>query len=185
MGSPNSTVNTPQTEQTYFTSSIVSGFGTRPNASGWAGNGSAGSFIGKGMYDVDAFEAATEPAFPDNRILSHDLIESNFARCALATDIELFDEFPARYHAYARRVHRWIRGDWQLLPWLFPTTPANPSFSPPGRRRNVLGIVERWKIFDNLRRSLVGPSVVVMAMLGWTVLPGSPWLWTFLALAVA
>jgi cyclic beta-1,2-glucan synthetase len=145
----------------------------------------AGSFIGKGMYDVDAFEAATEPAFPDNRILSHDLIESNFARCALATDIELFDEFPARYHAYARREQRWIRGDWQILPWLFPTTPANPSFNPHGRRRNVLGIVERWKIFDNLRRSLVGPSIVVMTMVGWTVLPGSPWLWTSIALLVA
>lgn len=146
----------------------------------------AGSFIGKGMYDVDAFEATTEPAFPDNRILSHDLIESNFARCALATDIELFDEFPARYHSYARREQRWIRGDWQLLPWLSPTTPANPSFYSTGRRRNVFGIVERWKIFDNLRRSLVGPGIVVMATLGWmAVLPGSPWLWTLIALAVA
>jgi cyclic beta-1,2-glucan synthetase len=144
-----------------------------------------GSFIGKGIYEVDAFEAATEPAFPENRILSHDLIESNFARCALATDIELFDEFPARYHAYARRENRWIRGDWQLLPWLWPTTPANSSFSSSGRRPNLLGIVERWKILDNLRRSLVGLGVVVMVTLGWTTLPGSPWLWTAFAFVVA
>ena len=75
-------------------------------------------FTGKGIYDVDAFEAATGPAFPDNHILSHDLIEGNFARCGLVSDIELFDDFPARYHAYARREHRWVRGDWQLLPWL-------------------------------------------------------------------
>ena len=77
-----------------------------------------GSFTGKGIYDVDAFEAATGQAFPENHILSHDLIEGNFARCGLLSDTELFDDFPARYHAYARREHRWVRGDWQLLPWL-------------------------------------------------------------------
>ena len=80
----------------------------------------AGSFTGKGIYDVDAFEAATGQTFPENQILSHDLIEGNYARCGLVTDIELFDDFPARYHAYARREHRWVRGDWQLLPWLGP-----------------------------------------------------------------
>src|SRR5436309_4244023 len=84
----------------------------------------AGSFTGKGIYDLDAFEAATGRVFPDNHILSHDLIEGNFARCGLVTDIELFDDFPSRYHAYARREHRWIRGDWQLLPWLGRTVPS-------------------------------------------------------------
>jgi cyclic beta-1,2-glucan synthetase len=83
-----------------------------------------GSFTGKGIYEVDAFEAAVGRTFPDNRILSHDLIEGNYARCGLVTDIELLDEFPARYHAYARREHRWVRGDWQLLPWLFRYPPA-------------------------------------------------------------
>jgi len=145
----------------------------------------SGSFVGKGMYDVDAFEAVTGPAFPDNAILSHDLIESNFARCGLATDIELLDDFPPRYHAYARREHRWVRGDWQLLPWLGPTTPAAGPGGRPTRRRNVLGLAERWKVFDNLRRSLVAPAVVLMLLLGWTVLPGSPWLWTTLAAMVA
>ncbi|MBX7106588.1 MAG: hypothetical protein K1X57_21105 [Gemmataceae bacterium] len=143
-----------------------------------------GSFIGKGIYDVDAFEAVTGPAFPENRILSHDLIESNYARCALATDMELLDEFPARYHAYARRDHRWIRGDWQLLPWLMPRVPCNVR-GQEGRRPNTLDMVERWKVLDNLRRSLVGVSVVLMVALGWTVLPGSPWLWTVLAIMVA
>ena len=77
-----------------------------------------GTFTGKGVYDVAAFEAAVGPAFPPNHILSHDLIEANFARCAFVSDIELIDDLPARYNAFARREHRWVRGDWQLLPWL-------------------------------------------------------------------
>ena len=111
-----------------------------------------GTFTGKGIYDVDAFEAATGEAFPENHILSHDLIEGNFARCGLVTDTELFDDFPARYHAYARREHRWVRGDWQLLPWLGRWVPTAE-----GRRRNPLPLLERWKLLDNLRRSLVPP----------------------------
>ncbi len=139
-----------------------------------------GTFTGKGIYDVDAFEAAVGHTFPENRILSHDLIEGNYARCGLVTDIELLDEFPARYHAYARREHRWVRGDWQILPWLLPTVPA-----PDGARRpNPLPALERWKIFDNLRRSLVPPALMVLFALGWTALPGSPWLWTALGLLV-
>jgi cyclic beta-1,2-glucan synthetase len=160
-----------------------------------------GSFTGKGIYDVDAFEAATGRTFPENRILSHDLIEGNYARCGLATDIELFDDFPARYHAYARRDHRWVRGDWQLLPWLGRTVPKGgearkfsqdrpEGSSPveaaptPPTAANPLPLVERWKLFDNLRRSLVPPALVALLALGWTVLPGSPWLWTAAALAV-
>src|SRR6185369_812527 len=126
--------------------------------------------------DVDAFESATGCTFPDNHILSHDLIESTFARCGLVTDIEVFDDFPARYHAYARREHRWVRGDWQILPWLLPHPPSPPlrgrgaggegeeatpspqPLSPEGRgasarRPNALPALERWKVFDNLRRS--------------------------------
>jgi cyclic beta-1,2-glucan synthetase len=139
-----------------------------------------GSFTGKGIYDVDAFEATVGHTFPDNQILSHDLIEGNYARCGLVTDIELLDDFPARYHAYARREHRWARGDWQILPWLFRRVPAAPN----GQRPNPLPILERWKILDNLRRSLVPPALVVLLLLGWTVLPGSPWFWTAFALAV-
>ncbi len=139
----------------------------------------SGSFTGKGIYDVDAFEAATGHTFPENRILSHDLIEGNYARCGLVTDIELFDDFPPRYHAYARREHRWVRGDWQLLPWLAPRVPT-----PAGPRANPLPTLERWKVADNLRRSLVPPATLTLLALGWTVLPGSPWTWTAAALAV-
>ncbi len=136
-----------------------------------------GSFTGKGIYDVDAFEAATGETFPENRILSHDLIEGNYARCGLLSDTEVFDDFPARYHAYARREHRWVRGDWQLLPWLGARVPA-----PGGTRINPLPMLERWKLFDNLRRSLVPPAQVLLLVLGWTILPGSPWFWTGVAI---
>ena len=136
-----------------------------------------GTFTGKGLYDVDAFEATAGRAFPDNHVLSHDLIESNYARCALATDVEVFDEFPAKYHAYAKREHRWVRGDWQLLPWLGPTVPT-----PDGRARNPLPPLERWKVIDNMRRSLVPPAMVALLVLGWVALPGPAWAWTALAL---
>jgi len=139
-----------------------------------------GSFTGKGVYDVDAFEAATGHTFPENRILSHDLIEGNYARCGLLSDTELFDDFPARYHAFARREHRWVRGDWQLLPWLRGSVPTPDG----GRRRNPLPAVERWKVYDNLRRSLVPPALVALLALGWTALPGPPWFWTAVAVAV-
>src|SRR4029077_2076348 len=107
----------------------------------------SGTFTGTGLYDVDAFVATAGRAFPDNHVLSHDLIESTFARCGLVTDIEVFDDFPAKYHAYARREHRWIRGAWQLLPWLGRTVPTQE-----GRRPNVLTAIGCWKVFDNLRR---------------------------------
>ena len=106
-------------------------------------------------------------------------MEGNYARCGLLSDTELFDDFPARYHAFARREHRWVRGDWQLLPWLSRTVPTDH-----GRVRNPLPLLERWKLADNLRRSLVPPALVVLLVLGWTALPGSPWIWTALALAV-
>ncbi len=150
----------------------------------------AGTFTGKGIYDVDAFEAATGKAFPVNHILSHDLIEADFARCGLATDIELFDDFPARYHAYARREHRWVRGDWQLLPWLGAQVPVSSGPgtgdipAPPGRAPNPLPVLERWKVLDNLRRSLLPPALIVWLVLGWTALPFPAWLTTSVAVIV-
>src|SRR5439155_12475919 len=101
-----------------------------------------------------------------------------YARCALASDLELFDEFPARYHAFAQREHRWIRGDWQLLPWLGRTVPA-----PQGRLPNVLPALERWKIIDNLRRSLLAPAALALLVLAWLALPGPAWAWTLFAVA--
>jgi cyclic beta-1,2-glucan synthetase len=139
-----------------------------------------GSFTGKGIYDVDAFDAAAGHTFPENRILSHDLIEGNYARCGLVTDIELLDSFPGQYSAYALREHRWARGDWQIFPWLFRRVPAPDGTA----RANTLPAVERWKIFDNLRRSLLPPALFVLLVLGWSVLPGPFWFWTGLALVV-
>ncbi|HEV3238226.1 MAG TPA: glucoamylase family protein, partial [Gemmataceae bacterium] len=146
----------------------------------------AGSFTGKGLYDVDAFEGSVGNRFPDNHILSHDLIESNFARCGLVTDIEIMDDFPPRYHTYMRREHRWARGDWQLLPWLFLKVPApdRRSSVKANSEPNTLGLLERWKTLDNMRRTLVPPALLVMLLLGWTVLPGSGWLWSGFGLFV-
>ena len=137
-----------------------------------------GSFTGKGIYDIDAFEQATAARFPENRLLSHDLIEGNYARVGLATDISLYDEYPSRYLTFTRRKHRWIRGDWQLLQWLTSQVPG-----PQGLERNRLSSVSRWKIFDNLRRSVVEISQLLFLLAGWTVLPGSPLRWTLLGLA--
>ena len=140
-----------------------------------------GSFAGKGIYDVAAFERATRGRFPDNALLSHDLIEGGFARAGLVTDIKVYDDFPSRYLTWTERKHRWIRGDWQLLRWMMPRVPG-----PGGARRNPLSLLSRWKIFDNLRRSVLELSQVALLVAGWTVLPGSPLRWTaLLVLAVA
>ncbi len=133
-----------------------------------------GSFTGKGLYDVDAFETALEGRIPDNCILSHDLFEGLHARCALVTDVELFDDSPAQYDSYARRGYRWVRGDWQIARWLFARVPGHE-----GRTlRNPLPLISRWKIFDNMRRSLVAPSVLLWLAAAWAFLPGSPAWWT-------
>ena len=112
-----------------------------------------GIFTGKGLYDVDAFTAALEGSVPENALLSHDLFEGLHARVALVSDVELVDEYPSSVLSHARRQHRWIRGDWQILFWLFPFVPSQR-----GLKRNTLPIIGRWKILDNLRRSLVSPD---------------------------
>jgi cyclic beta-1,2-glucan synthetase len=137
------------------------------------------SYTGKGIYDVDAFAAATRDAFPPNHILSHDLIEGCHARVGAVTDVELFDEYPTRVDVDSRRQHRWTRGDWQLLPWLFPSVPALH-----GRRRNPLTAVSRWKVFDNLRRSLVPASLITLCLVGWYALPFIAWLTTLSIITV-
>jgi cyclic beta-1,2-glucan synthetase len=137
-----------------------------------------GSFTGKGIYDVDAFEQATRGRFPENTLLSHDLIEGSYARAGLATDITVYDDYPTRYLTYSRRKHRWIRGDWQLLGWLTSRVPG-----PAGPERNRLSLLSRWKILDNLRRSIVEIAQLLFLVAGWTILPGSPIKWTLLGLA--
>lgn len=137
-----------------------------------------GSFIGKGLYDVDAFQAALESRVPDNSLLSHDLFEGLYARAALVSDIELLDDHPAHYDTYAKRQHRWTRGDWQIARWLLPRVPNNKGESV----RNTLPLISRWKIFDNLRRSLVAPALLLWLIGAWTFLPGSPVWWMLFAL---
>ena len=137
-----------------------------------------GIFTGKGLYDVDAFIAALEGRVPENALLSHDLFEGLYARTALVTDIEVVDDYPASVLVHARRQHRWVRGDWQILWWLFPVVPTRS-----GLRRNRLPLISRWKILDNLRRSLMAPATVALLLLAWTILPGSPGLWTAAVLA--
>lgn len=141
-----------------------------------------GSFTGKGLYDVDAFMTALEGRVPQNSLLSHDLFEGLYARCGLVTDVELFDDFPARYDSYARRLHRWIRGDWQIARWLFPFVMNSSGHSV----RNHLPIISRWKILDNLRRSLIAPSLLLWLIAVWTVVPGSlVWWMSFVAIVLA
>jgi cyclic beta-1,2-glucan synthetase len=137
-----------------------------------------GIFTGKGLYDVDAFIAALEDRVPENALLSHDLFEGLYARTALVTDVELVDDYPSSVLAHARRQHRWVRGDWQILWWLLPFVPSRA-----GLQRNRLPLLARWKILDNLRRSLLPPATLTLLLLGWTVLPGSPAAWTFASLA--
>ncbi|CAN5514526.1 glucoamylase family protein [soil metagenome] len=139
-----------------------------------------GSYVGKGIYDVDAFDAALADRVPENALLSHDLFEGFYARAGLCTDSHLVDDYPADYLAFAARQHRWVRGDWQIVRWLWPTVP-NASRQPV---RNTLGAIARWKILDNLRRSLLAPSLMALLVLGWTMLPGSAVLWTGLTVLV-
>ncbi|HSK10873.1 MAG TPA: glucoamylase family protein, partial [Vicinamibacterales bacterium] len=138
-----------------------------------------GIFTGKGLYDVDAFTAALEDTVPENALLSHDLFEGLHARVALVSDIEVVDEYPSTVLSHARRQNRWIRGDWQILLWLFPWVPSRR-----GLKRNRLPLIGRWKILDNLRRSLVAPALLALLVAGWTVLPGSRWFWPGVVLGV-
>ncbi len=136
-----------------------------------------GSFVGKGIYDVDAFEKVMGDRFPENRILSHDLIEGCHARSGLISDVELYEEYPAEYRVDVSRRRRWIRGDWQIAGWLRSKVPAGEG----GYQKNVLSYLSQWKIFDNLRRSLVPAALTVTLVAGWTMLDPA-WLWTlFLA----
>jgi len=137
-----------------------------------------GIFTGKGLYDVDAFVASLEGRVPENALLSHDLFEGLYARTALVTDVEVVDDYPSSVLAHARRQHRWVRGDWQILRWLFPFVPTRS-----GVQRNRLPLIARWKILDNLRRSVMAPAILAVLLLGWSVLPGSPIVWTAIALA--
>src|SRR5262249_10516007 len=121
-----------------------------------------GSYTGKGIYAVDAFEAALEGRTPENALLSHDLFEGLFARAGLVTDVELFEAFPSSYGVSASRQHRGARGDWQLLPWIL-------RERAPGAVPTRLPTIARWKMVDNLRRTLFAPAALATLVAGWTI----------------
>jgi len=133
-----------------------------------------GIFTGKGIYDVSVLHQVLDHRFPKNALLSHDLIEGAYVRAGLVTDIEVIDDYPSRYAAHARRKHRWVRGDWQIAQWLFRLVPDESG----KLVQNPISTISRWKIFDNLRRSLVEPVTFLMLVFGWFFLPGGPRYWT-------
>lgn len=137
----------------------------------------SGIYCGKGIYDVDAFTRSLQGRVPENTLASHDLFEGVHGRTALASDIVLYEQYPTHYATWSRRMHRWVRGDWQLVPWLLPRVPSSGVSTLPNR----LTSIDRWKIADNLRRSIVGPCLCLLLVAGWTVLPVNPLLVTLLA----
>jgi hypothetical protein len=139
-----------------------------------------GTFVGKGLYEVRTLHKVLDHRFPRNALLSHDLIEGAYARAGFVSEVEVIDDYPSHYSAYIRRKHRWLRGDWQIVEWLFPRVPDESG----NRVPNPVSFISRWKILDNLRRSLVEIAIFVLLVLGWTVLPGRPLYWTAVTLAI-
>jgi cyclic beta-1,2-glucan synthetase len=139
-----------------------------------------GSFVGKGIYDVDVFAQALDRRIPENTVLSHDLLEGTFARAALASDIEVVEEFPSRYDVELARQHRWVRGDWQLLPWILGFGSSRTTTV----KKPHLPALGRWKMIDNLRRSLSAPALLLSLLCGWLLPPVAAMYWTFFVFAV-
>jgi len=132
-----------------------------------------GIYTGKGIYDLKIFQNAMKDAIPDDTVLSHDLLEGSYVRTGLVTDIKFIDSHPLRYNSFSARLHRWVRGDWQLVKLL-----CGKIYNRHGRKiANPLSLLSRWKIFDNLRRSLIGPTLMVLAFLSFSILPGNIFFW--------
>src|ERR1700722_17261727 len=138
-----------------------------------------GSYAGKGIYDVDAFEAALANRVPEGTLLSHDLFEGTFARAGLVSDIEVVEEFPSRYDVAAARQHRWARGDWQLLPWMLGRGDAAGD----DRGGGTLPLIALWKMLDNLRRTLSAPASVAALLVGWLLPAGAALWWSVFIIA--
>src|SRR5208283_517989 len=139
-----------------------------------------GIYCGKGIYEVDALRHAVEERFPENALLSHDLIEGAYARAALVSDIELIDDYPSHFSAFSRRKHRWVRGDWQIMRWTRSEVPDRL-----GRMIvNPISLISQWKILDNLRRSLLEPGMLLLLLGSWFLLPGFADYWTFAAVGL-
>lgn len=137
-----------------------------------------GIFTGKGIFDVDAFDAVLSTRIPENRVLSHDLLEGGLLRAGFLSDIELIDDYPSTFLSHQKRLHRWTRGDWQLFPWLKGRTrDSKGELVPTG-----LSVVTRWQIIDNIRRSLLQPLLLIITLLAVPVLPGPAFRWLGLVL---
>ncbi len=138
-----------------------------------------GSFIGKGIYEVDTFKKVLDAEFAENKILSHDLLEGCYVRSGLLSDVQLFEKYPDRYQIDMKRRSRWVRGDWQIISWVFPYNKGSQN----RLHKNLLSGLSKWKIFDNIRRSLVPIALTLLILLGWLVLP-SPFYWTMIVSAI-
>ncbi len=140
-----------------------------------------GIYVGKGIYDVAAFSRSLEGKVAQNSLLSHDLFEGIEGRAALVSDVVFFEDYPPDYASQVERLHRWTRGDWQLLPWLMPKVPtANEK-----KTKNPFSVIDRWKILDNLRRSLLSPATLLAIISGWLLFREGAWLWTLVILFVS
>src|SRR5437773_7740819 len=139
-----------------------------------------GIFAGKGIYEVNIVHQVLDRRFPQNALLSHDLIEGAYARVGLVTDVEVIEDYPSHYSAYNRRKHRWLRGDWQITSWLLSKVPDESGRMVP----NPISLVSQWKILDNLRRSLVEPATFLLLLFGWLILPGNPLYWTLATIGI-
>ena len=137
-----------------------------------------GIYVGKGIYDVETFTASLAHNLPPRRVLSHDLLEGVLGRAGLASDICVYEHFPPNYIAYTRRMHRWIRGDWQLLPWLASRIPTSDG----NRVKNPILLIDRWKILENLRRSLFFPFLLAFLVGSWLLAPSALLVWTLFGL---
>jgi cyclic beta-1,2-glucan synthetase len=141
-----------------------------------------GSYCGKGIYEIDTVVAALKGQIPENSVLSHDLLEGIFARAGLVSDIEVVEEFPSRYAVAAARQHRWVRGDWQLLPWIF----GFPYKGRDGSRKTAIPLMGRWKLLDNLRRSLSAPAAILALLVAWLQPITAAEIWTaYIVLTIA
>jgi len=140
----------------------------------------SGIFFGKGIYDIDVIEKTMSNKIPDNTVLSHDLLEGLYARVGLATDIQLFEEFPSQYHEYMSRLHRWIRGDWQIIDWLFPKVRLKTE----ELAKNEFRFIDKWKIFDNLRRNIIPIATLIILLLTWFSRAQNLYFWSIYAITI-
>ena len=140
-----------------------------------------GIYVGKGIYDVAAFQRSLKYKVPDNALLSHDLFEGLQGRAGLVSDIVFFEKYPPDYASQVNRRHRWVRGDWQLLPWLFPRVPTAKNETV----KNPFKAIDIWKMLDNLRRSLFEPATFIALLVGWLIFDPGVWAWTGMMVLVS